>query len=168
MISYQKLDAYVLARIGITFDTDAETDHFIQVVQEEIEVRIGERISEGKTAAQMDEFIACDDSEASEWLNRNCPNYRQIIISVGNEIERELKSNRAKIPGAHIPRVFYTPLNEIKLSELTYKQLQEAGVKTVAEAVDLEDGTVPGLGRCGRRELKEKIDELMSRAGYGL
>ena len=64
-------------------------------LQEELEVRIGERISEGLSNVQLAEFDACKtQAEVAEWLRTNRPDYRIIVeeehqkiygISIKNE-----------------------------------------------------------------------------------
>ncbi|MBQ9043213.1 MAG: hypothetical protein IJ111_10430 [Eggerthellaceae bacterium] len=57
--------------------------------QEELEVRIGEQISEGLSEAQLNEFDMIDDqSEATRWLERNRPDYRDIVGRTIREMER--------------------------------------------------------------------------------
>lgn len=54
-------------------------------LQEELEVRIGERVSEGLSKKQLAEFDACKtQAEVAEWLRKNRPDYRIIV-----EEERE-------------------------------------------------------------------------------
>ena len=49
-------------------------------LQEELEVRIGERISEGLSNVQLAEFDACKtQAEVAEWLRTNRPDYRIIV-----------------------------------------------------------------------------------------
>ena len=57
--------------------------------QEELEVRIGERISEGLPEELLDEFDRIDDpDEATAWLERNRPDYREIV----EEENRKMKA----------------------------------------------------------------------------
>ena len=57
--------------------------------KEELEVRIGERISKGLSEAQLNEFdLISDQAEATRWLERNRPDYRDIVNRTIREMER--------------------------------------------------------------------------------
>ena len=55
----------------------------------ELEVRIGQRISEGLSEVQLNEFDLIDNqAEATRWLERNRPDYRDIVNRTIQEMER--------------------------------------------------------------------------------
>ena len=66
--------------------------------QEELEIRIGERISRGLTEAQLLEFDKITDQvEAARWLEINRPDYREIVTRTIAEMKDEIRENRAKL-----------------------------------------------------------------------
>ena len=73
---------------------------FLNYVQEELEVRIGERISKGLTDAQLQEFDNIMGSEeAAKWLQKNRPDYREIVNRCIAEMKEAIRQNRAALLG---------------------------------------------------------------------
>lgn len=71
---------------------------FLKYVQEELEVRIGERISKGLTEVQLNEFdLITDQAEATKWLEKNRPDYREIVTRTIEEMKSEIRANRSKL-----------------------------------------------------------------------
>lgn len=75
-----------------------EKKAFLDYVQEELEVRIGEEIADGMTEEKMKEFEAAQTSEETEkWLQENKPNYADIVRTEIAELKEEISRNRDKI-----------------------------------------------------------------------
>ena len=95
-----KIDKYYLDSIGIRFETEEETQAFAEIVQSELEIRIGSVMASRLSDEQLDEFdLYIDQSDAGEWLEENCPDYRDIVDNEFERMEEELISNRSMIPG---------------------------------------------------------------------
>lgn len=95
-----KINEHYLASIGIRFKTKEETQAFAEIVQSELEVRIGTEIAGRLSDEQLDEFdMYIDSYDAGEWLEENCPDYRDIVDNETERMEEELISNRSMIPG---------------------------------------------------------------------
>ena len=88
-----KINEYYLASIGIRFKTKEETQAFAEIVQSELEIRIGTKIASRLSDEQLDEFDMCIESDdAREWLEENCPDYRDIVDNETERMEEELIS----------------------------------------------------------------------------
>ncbi len=99
-MDFERLDSKEFASIGIRFETEEETRAFAELIREELEVRIGEAISEGMTRKQLDEFDRCNTQEAAQrWLAANRPDYRSIVLKKREELENEIIKYRSKISG---------------------------------------------------------------------
>ena len=60
------------------------------LLKEDMESRIGRRISEGLTAKQLEEFDSFTDlSSATKWLEINRPDYRNIVEEERQRIIKE-------------------------------------------------------------------------------
>jgi protein-tyrosine-phosphatase len=95
-----KIDKYYLDSIGIRFETEEETQAFAEIVQSELEIRIGTEIASRLSDEQLDEFDMCIESDdAREWLEENCPDFRDIVDNETERMEEELISNISMIPG---------------------------------------------------------------------
>ena len=90
-----------LQEMGLSAMPEEEKRRFLDYIQEELEVRIGERISRGLTDEQLRQFdLITDQVEATEWLEKNRPDYREIVTRTIEEMKEEIRANRAKLIGA--------------------------------------------------------------------
>lgn len=98
-----QFDAQFLVDLGLQAMPEGQKQKFLDYVQRETEIRIGERISSGLSEPQLNEFdMINDQSEAIEWLEKNRPDFREIVNSTIEEIKAEIRANRAKlIPATH-------------------------------------------------------------------
>ena len=95
-----QFDEQFLQEMGLQAMPESQKQSFLNYVQEELEVRIGERISRGLTEVQLNEFdMITDQAEATKWLERNRPDYREIVTRTINEMKDEIRANRAKLVG---------------------------------------------------------------------
>lgn len=96
-----EFDDNFLQEMGLSAMPEDQKQKFLDYVQEELEVRIGERISKGLTQVQLNEFdLITDQAEATRWLEKNRPDYREIVNRTINEMKEEIRANRAKLIGA--------------------------------------------------------------------
>lgn len=95
-----EFDDKFLADMGLSAMPEEQKQDFLAYVQEELEVRIGERISRGLTEVQLNEFdMITDPVEAAKWLEVNRPDYREIVSRTIAEMKEEIRANRARIVG---------------------------------------------------------------------
>lgn len=96
-----EFDDKFLQEMGLSAMPEEQKQKFLDFVQEELEVRIGERISKGLTTAQLNEFdMITDPKEAAKWLEKNRPDYREIVTRTIEEMKDEIRANRARLVGA--------------------------------------------------------------------
>ena len=93
-----QFDEKFLQEMGLSAMPEDQKQAFLDYVQEELEVRIGERISKGLTEAQLNQFdMITDQDEAAEWLEANRPDYREIVNRTIEELKDEIRANRSKL-----------------------------------------------------------------------
>lgn len=93
-----QFDEKFLQEMGLSAMPEDQKQAFLDYVQEELEVRIGERISKGLTETQLNEFdMITDPVEAAKWLEKNRPDYREIVTRTINEMKEEIRANRNKL-----------------------------------------------------------------------
>ncbi len=93
-------DEKFLQEMGLSAMPEDEKQKFLDYIQEELEVRIGERISRGLTETQLNEFdLIADPAEAAKWLETNRPDYRVIVTRTIDEMKAEIRANRARLVG---------------------------------------------------------------------
>ena len=85
-----EFDEKFLQEMGLSAMPEDQKRQFLDYVQEELEIRIGERISRGLTETQLNEFdMITDPAEAAKWLEKNRPDYREIVNRTINEMKEE-------------------------------------------------------------------------------
>ena len=93
-----EFDEKFLQEMGLSAMPEEEKQKFLDYLQEELEVRIGERISRGLTEVQLNEFdMITDQAEATKWLEINRPDYRDIVTRTIEEMKAEIRANRNKL-----------------------------------------------------------------------
>ena len=76
-----EFDEKFLQEMGLSAMPEEEKQRFLDYIQEELEVRIGERISRGLTEVQLNEFdMITDTNEARKWLEKNRPDYHHFVF----------------------------------------------------------------------------------------
>lgn len=130
------IDDSFLESVGLGGLPADQKSGFMQYAQDQLEIRIGEKMSNNLSEAQLDEFekIIDNDQEMMQkwlaaagdyknnevyqklveaaggdsaevendfvtavWLNRNCPQYQQLIDESMNEIREEITKNKDQI-----------------------------------------------------------------------
>ena len=67
-----QFDENFLQEMGLSAMPEETKKKFLEYIEEEVEVRIGERISKGLTEVQLNEFDQITDPrEAAAWLEKN-------------------------------------------------------------------------------------------------
>lgn len=93
-----QFDAQFLADLGLQAMPEEQKQKFLDYVQKETEIRIGERISSGLSEVQLNEFdMINNQDEAIKWLERNRPDYREIVNDTIEGIKAEIRANRDKL-----------------------------------------------------------------------
>ena len=84
--------------MGISSMPEDKKQEFLKYIQEELEVRIGERISKGLTDEQLKEFDSLTEtSDIATWLEKNRPDYREIVDKTIAEMKQAIAKNRDKL-----------------------------------------------------------------------
>ncbi len=96
-----EFDENFLQEMGLSAMPEDQKKAFLEYVQEELEVRIGERIAKGLTEVQLNQFDQItDQAEAAKWLEINRPDYRDIVNRTINEMKEEIRANHDRLVGA--------------------------------------------------------------------
>ncbi|MBR3169465.1 hypothetical protein IKF23_03445 [Candidatus Saccharibacteria bacterium] len=93
-----QFDENFLQEMGLSAMPADKKQDFLNYIQEELEVRIGERISRGLTEAQLEEFdTLIGTEEAAKWLEKNRPDYREIVNRCIAEMKEAIAKNRTAL-----------------------------------------------------------------------
>lgn len=93
-----QFDENFLKEMGLSAMPEDKKQDFLNYIQEELEVRIGERISKGIDEEKLKEFDAITSTdEAAKWLEKNRPDYREIVSRTIEEMKQTIARNRTKL-----------------------------------------------------------------------
>lgn len=93
-----RFDEDFIKEMGLSAMPEDKKQDFLKYIQEELEVRIGERISKGLTDEQLQEFDSLLGTEdAAKWLEKNRPDYREIVNHTVAEMKEAIAKNRAAL-----------------------------------------------------------------------
>ena len=93
-----EFDEKFLAEMGLAAMPEEQKKDFLAYIQEELEIRIGERISKGLSETQLNEFdMLTDQMEMAKWLEKNRPDYREIVARTIAEMKDEIRANRERL-----------------------------------------------------------------------
>ncbi len=166
MIDYKSIGEKELSLFGIAFDNPKETKVFADFVLEELEVHIGERISEGVSCEKLEEFDRITDNrEATRWLKKNRPDYRDIVIDEQKKMAWNLLINRKKIScikNAPEPTGIHKHIHCLNLSVYSYKCLCSAELFTVDSILECKDlKMINGIDDMHENEIRSIIVDYL-------
>ncbi len=92
------IDEDFMNDVGLGEMPENEKQEFMKHAEEELEVRVGQKIGALLTDEQLDEFESIQDmDEAAAWLDQHAPNFREVVASVYANFKNELLSERQRI-----------------------------------------------------------------------
>ena len=91
-------DEQFLTDMGLSAMPENQKQAFLDYIQEELAVRIGERIAKGLTEEQLKEFDQLETpAQSAEWLEKNRPDFREIVDRTIEEMKQAIIKNRDKL-----------------------------------------------------------------------
>jgi len=99
-----KLDDNFLADIGLATLPADEKKKMLAHIYETLELRVGMKLAENMSDAQLDEFEKLMDtgneSGALTWLETNVPNYKDVVAAELEVLKSEIKQTAPMILAA--------------------------------------------------------------------
>ncbi len=92
-----EIDENFLREVGLSAMPEEQKKAFLDYVEEELEMRIGEKLSDGVPPEELKKFEEMDDIDALLWLKEHKPNFSEVVDQTINELKLEITSNRDKI-----------------------------------------------------------------------
>lgn len=90
-----------LQTVGLGDMPEDQRMPFLQHLYETLELRVGTRLSEGMSNAQLAAFEklidANDEKGALTWLESNRPNYKQVVAEELEKLKQEVIASRDQI-----------------------------------------------------------------------
>ena len=122
-----ELDEKFFEEIGLNRMPVNEQEEFKKHIQEEIEVRVGERISDGMSPEKLDEFEAIIDENSDfiqNWVLMNTPDYKndeiyQTFVDQNNGQESaEIMNEYAAMKWLQVNRPDFAQIIETVMNEM--------------------------------------------------
>ncbi len=96
-----QLDDNLLRELGLGDLPGAEKNKMLAHIYETLELRVGMRLAEQMTDAQLDEFEGFidrnDEPGALKWLETNFPDYKQVVADELDKLKGEIKQQAPQI-----------------------------------------------------------------------
>lgn len=127
-----KLDDAFLADVGLAEMPAADRQPFLQMVYEELELRVGTALSDGASDQQLEEFEAIinrDPNHVLAWIDTYAPDFESDPIY---QRMQELKADR-ETPSAILCE--YTATKWLELNRPDYKNVVDAEFRKMAETI---------------------------------
>jgi hypothetical protein len=90
-----QLDDNLLRELGLGDLPAAEKNKMLAHIYETLELRVGMKLAEQMTDAQLDEFEGFidrnDEAGALKWLETNFPDYKQVVADELEKLKTEIK-----------------------------------------------------------------------------
>lgn len=115
-----QLDDKFLQDIGLADLPEDQKQAFLQHIYEELELRVGTRLSDGLSDAQLEEFekiIDRDQATIDNWLAQHSPNYQQ------DEIFKRMQQATNLDPADPNLRTEYVATKWLEVNRPDYRQV---------------------------------------------
>lgn len=99
-----QLDDNLLRELGLGDLPPAEKNKMLAHIYETLELRVGMKLAEQMSDAQLDEFEkyidSNDEAGALKWLETNFPNYKDVVAQELDKLKAEVKAQAPQIMAA--------------------------------------------------------------------
>ena len=99
-----KLDNNFLIELGLAALPENEKGKMLAHIYETLELRVGMKLAEKMSDAQLDEFEkladANDEAASLKWLETNVPNYKAVVMAELEKLKLEIKASASQILAA--------------------------------------------------------------------
>jgi hypothetical protein len=96
-----QLDDNLLRELGLGNLPAAEKNKMLAHIYETLELRVGMRLADQMTDAQLDEFEGFidrnDEAGALKWLETNFPHYKDVVAEELDKLKNEIKAQAPEI-----------------------------------------------------------------------
>lgn len=115
-----QLDDRFLEDVGLGSMPDDQKKQFLQHIYNELELRVGTKLSEGLTDEQLEEFESIIDRKDNiiiAWLNKNVPDYKndKIFIQLMDAVKLDADNSNL--------RAEYSATKWLEINRPDYKQI---------------------------------------------
>lgn len=145
MIDLKSITVEDLIRFGIIFRSQEEAVLFTEYIIEELEVRVGSRISKSVSENDIAVFEQLtDQQEQVKWLQEYCPSYKNYIEEEQEYLAFDILKNRYYLDDIDIEPIpgIGDPLENLEISQRHRKLMKEAHISTIEDFLLSKDKTL--------------------------
>ena len=130
-----RLDNNFLIELGLGSLPPEEKNKMLAHIYETLEMRVGMKLAEQMSDAQLNEFESFidrnDEAGALSWLETNFPNYKQVVADELEKLKNEIKqvapqllaaAQAAAQQGTQVPQSYQQPPMQPSVPQQTYQQ----------------------------------------------
>lgn len=127
-----QLDEKFLEDVGLAGLPDEQRNAFLDHFREQLELRVGTRLSEGLSDAQLEEFEAFIDRKdeiVQSWLSTNVPNYQD------DQIFQQLKSGAPANVPENVILAEYASLKWLGINRPDYRDVVSSTMEELKQEI---------------------------------
>ena len=127
-----QLDDKFLQEVGLGDLPEDQKQAFLAHFREQLELRVGTKLSEGLSDAQLAEFesfIDRKDDQVNAWLAANVPDYEQ------DSVYQQLKTSAPDSVPQNILLAEYASLKWLSLNRLNYKEVVAQTMESLKQEI---------------------------------
>jgi uncharacterized FlgJ-related protein len=91
------IDENWLASLGVITADDKEVDELLDIIDEELEVRVGTKVIGSMSPEQLKEFEKLDESKREAFIDKVFPEYDTVVTQEYNFIGYQITKSKDKI-----------------------------------------------------------------------
>lgn len=91
------IDENWLAGLGVTDLSEKEADALLDIIEEELEVRVGTKVINSMSKTQLKEFEKLDDDKRENFIDKVFPDYDTVVEQEYNFIGYQITKAKDKI-----------------------------------------------------------------------
>ena len=139
-----QLDDKFLQDVGLGGLPEDQKQAFLAYFREQLELRVGTRLSDGLSDAQLDEFesfIDRDEEKVNAWLGANVPNYQED--SIWQQLKRGAPENVPEL----VVKAEYASLKWLGINRPDYRDVVAQVMEELKqETIQNRDAILGGVG----------------------
>lgn len=124
-----KLDDTLLQELGLAGLPEEEKKKLLAHIYETLEMRVGMKLAEQMSDAQLSEFEQFidrnDEGGALQWLETNFPNYKDVVAAEFERLKGEVRQSAPQILAAGQQAQMQQPMPQQQPVQPGYQQYQQ-------------------------------------------
>jgi hypothetical protein len=91
------IDENWLTGLGVIVSSEKETEALLDIIEEELEIRVGTKVINSMSKTQLEEFESLDDKKRESFIDKVFPNYDEVVTQEYNFIGYQITKSKDKI-----------------------------------------------------------------------